>query len=237
MSYIATADIVGRNLWDKESNLRKDGMLLEPTEAHTKLAADSLAWAQDISDADVERNEYLYNIRTCARAGSIDGKLLGYVASIVPAYLRHMEREVARKRENEGRALSKFVGAVGDKLLDIAVTVLAQRDFTSDYGTSTLVTFADDAGNRYKWWSSCGGLSVKVDQDGINYDPLYQGEVRRAELGEKVRIKGTVKKHEEYKGCKETVLTRCDQFFPKAPKVKKPKAKKAAEPTGELPQF
>lgn len=232
--YTATADIVGRNLWDKQSNLKKDGMLLEPTDAHVKLAAEALAWAQVISDEEVEKNEYLYNIRTCARAGSVDGKLLGYVASIVPAYLRHMEREVARKREAEGRKLSNHVGAVGDKLVDITVTVLAQRDFPGDFGTRTLVTMADDAGNRFKWWSTCGGLEVKVDQDNaISYDPLYvpepgtQAGIRRAELGERVRIKGTVKKHEVYRDCKETVLTRCDQFFPKAPKVKKAKAAKA----------
>jgi len=223
----ATAHIVDRNLWDKYQLLKRDGILLSPTELNVQLAKEALEWCQNISDAEVEKSDYLYNIRTVARAGSIDSRLIGYAASIIPAYKRHLEGVVARKREAEARLLSNWVGEIGKRLEDIEVTVLAQRDFTSDYGTSTLVTMADDAGNRYKWWSSCGGLTVKVDFDNqISYDPTFVGQVRSADVGERVRIKGTVKKHESYKDTKETVLSRVDQYFPK---VKKTKAKKAAQ--------
>lgn len=52
-------------------------------------------------------------------------------------------------------------------------------------------------------------LYIFVDKDGNKYKTFYSGRGWECETGDKVTLKGTVKKHEEYKGEKATMLTRC----------------------------
>ena len=208
---IATAEIVGRNLWDKPEYLKLSGFLLEG-KADEQMVQKILEWAQNISDTTVEKNDYLYNIRIIARVSSIEKRLLGYACSIVSAYQREIQRQVEQENLAKLGKLSNFVGQVGDKLTDLNITVLSMRDFDSDFGKSTLVTMVADNGNRFKWWTSTGGLDIK---DGDTYS--------RVQVGQKVCIKGTVKKHETYQDIKETVLTRCSQYIAKPAKVKKTK--------------
>jgi hypothetical protein len=56
------------------------------------------------------------------------------------------------------------------------------------WGTTTLVSFEDKPGNLIKWFAS-------VDLDDIN-------------TGDVVDIKATVKKHDEYQGVKQTMVSR-----------------------------
>jgi hypothetical protein len=55
------------------------------------------------------------------------------------------------------------------------------------WGTTWLYKFTDEAGNVFTWFAS----SPVNDEDKV------------------LTIKDTVKKHEEYKGIKQTVMTRC----------------------------
>lgn len=213
----ATADIVSRNLWDKESNLKKDEILINVLPGHAELAAKAMEWAQNITDAQVEANEYLYNIRTVARATNIEARLLGYAASIIPAYKREVEKQELRRQEAKLGQLSQHVGAVGDKLENLSITVLAVRETQSDWGVTTMISMVDAAGNRFKWWSSGSGCPF-------------------GDVGATACIKGTVKKHDTFRDIKETVLTRCSLFVPKAPKVKKPRGKATQAPVVDAPE-
>lgn len=111
------------------------------------------------------------------------------------------EREAREKAEQEAReaairsqkAISQHVGQVGDKV-EIKGTYVRtgswEQPSFSGYGTDTFYahTFKDADGNVFTWKTQKGlGL----------------------EYGENVNIKGTIKKHTEYKGEKQTELTRC----------------------------
>jgi hypothetical protein len=83
--------------------------------------------------------------------------------------------------------LNEWNGQPGDKL-EVSVTLKSIRAIESDWGSSDLYTFEGTDKRIYKWFST------RV--------------IFREVSGEVINIKGTVKKHDEYKGVKATVLTR-----------------------------
>ena len=111
------------------------------------------------------------------------------------------EREAKEKAEREAReaeikaqkAISQYVGQIGDKVEIKGIYVRSgswQQKSFSGYGTETmwLHIFKDSDGNVFTWRTQ---KSI-----GLEY-------------GEPVIIKGTIKNHSEYKDEKQTELTRC----------------------------
>jgi hypothetical protein len=84
---------------------------------------------------------------------------------------------------------SEWIGEVGEKI-EMEVTLLFSFEFDTDYGWSCINTMMDEQGNKFVWKTS--------------KDLCYMhGQ------GNKIKIKGTVKEHSEYKDEHQTVLTRC----------------------------
>ena len=82
---------------------------------------------------------------------------------------------------------SEYVGNVGDKIeADLKVTHTFVTN--SYYGSSLLIGMQDDEGNKFVWFSTA------------------MPEVHK---GDKVHIKGRIKNHGEFRGSKQTTLTRC----------------------------
>ena len=77
--------------------------------------------------------------------------------------------------------------------------------FETQYGYQYIILFHDDENHRFKWSSSNGNYKVDVAKDVVYGGTCYC----EYEVGHKYLIKGTIKNHEEYKGCKQTVITRC----------------------------
>jgi len=107
-------------------------------------------------------------------------KSVGIVAF---AIFKAMQREPEEGPKQE----SKYLGAVGDKV-QCKVTLKDVRSFDTMYGTSYLMTFDDEAGNVIKTFTT--------------------GAIVDVEVGTVLTIKGTIKVLEEYKGVKNTQLTR-----------------------------
>lgn len=90
--------------------------------------------------------------------------------------------EEAPKEVNPGR----FLGSIKEKI-EVTVTVKKTIVLTGDYGYSLMHIMEDEEGNAIIWTTTA----------------------RELHEGEKVTLRGTVKDHKEYKGVKQTVLTRC----------------------------
>jgi hypothetical protein len=80
--------------------------------------------------------------------------------------------------------------------LEVKVTIDNIRELEGDYGTSWLCLLRDEDGNFIKWF--CSSSSA--------VDVLLDAEKRQ------VLLKGTIKGHEEYKGKKQTQVTRCKVY-------------------------
>ncbi len=101
--------------------------------------------------------------------------------------------EKAEKELKYGKSTSEHVGKVGDKI-EVVVSYIHTASWENGYGgywspsVTNLHTFKDESGNMYVWKT---------------------GKFIESEYGTKMVVKGTVKEHSEYKGTKQTVLTRC----------------------------
>jgi hypothetical protein len=175
-----------------------------PTEADEAKALAAIEWAQNIA-ADVA-NDYLWNIRVVSHKEAVKGRDAGLAGSIIVAYQKHIEAEIARKYERDHP--SEYFGTVGKREV-FTLTVIGLREIESDYGCTTLVMFRDAVGNKAKWFCS--------------------GEAEAFELDKTLTVKATVKAHEEYKSSKQTQLSRValwDEAAEKAAKVARAAAKK-----------
>jgi hypothetical protein len=146
-------------------------------------AAKALAWIRAVENP----SDYLYNLHIACTPDRVDARKIGLVASLMPAYAYTVERIEKQKKETQHTpALQEWVGTVGQRHTFHGLKVTTVRAIEGDYGVSHLLLFVDNAGHKYKWFSS-------------NSCP---------EEGEVLTITATVKAHEEYQGQHITVLTR-----------------------------
>jgi len=180
----ATADHVIDNLnpWPNMPEELKVGGVTEEDKEEARLAWEY--W----QTVEHKNNDYLLNCCKLIEIGFVPAKYMGLAVSMVSSYQRHAlklkERELMKAKHGE----SNHVGAVGERLKGIKVQCIYNRDFENEWGMKTLYSFRDASGNIYKTW--------------------YSGDAWGACQGDHLTIDGTVKKHDEFKGEKQTMLTR-----------------------------
>lgn len=178
-----TADTAWQLMFNAQAR-KEAGVELEPMDE--KLAEDALAWAENLSDEEVNASssDYLHNIRAIAQSGLVEWRTKGLAASIVAAYQRNMEQRAERERKRP----SEWIGTVGDKVTVIG-TLKSRRLFSGDYGYTTFLTFETPDGDIVQWKAS----GSQLDHDAL--DKTFA-------------ITGTIKAHSTWKDRKQTDLTR-----------------------------
>ena len=146
----------------------------------TKTASDALHWIEK----QTANNEYMQNLITVCKSIYIDTKHTGIAASLIPTYLKHLDRE---QRHKDGLK-SVFVGNVKDRITVDVVDFRCVTCYNSVYGIVYIYQFTDGSGNIFTWKTS-----KQIDGGTINGGT----------------IKGIVKEHTEYNGVKQTALMRC----------------------------
>ena len=163
-----------------------------------KLIADSRGYQyNDIKEYwEAKMNETPEDnfVRNVAINFSLMNVKYGMITYAVFVYLKEVVGIM--KEEKKSELPSNHMGNVGDRLKNLEVIVTRVSYHETAYGTSSFVGMIDKDGNKYIWFASG---KIHFDQD------------------EAITMDATVKKHDEYKGTKQTVLTRC--------KVKEVKAK------------
>lgn len=116
------------------------------------------------------------------------------------------DKEVRREQELEEMAKFERSEWVSEPKKRSEMTLTLVRDYVYDgisysyydSGTRHIYTFADAEGNCIVWKTANAISAYDEDAD----------EWVDAEIGDKVTMKATVKEHNEYKGIKQTVVTR-----------------------------
>lgn len=164
----------------------------EPDQDSRKLAAAALEWLRE-TYGDYQGDENIWwNMRLLTQSDAVDPKGAGLLAYGVQHYKQHLDKEAAeadRKRREASRVPQKpseWVGEVGERQTFI-LTVVGEQEIQSDFGSSTLYTMKDPSGNIFKWFAS-------------GYTTIERGKT--------YRLKATVKKHDDWKGQKQTVISR-----------------------------
>jgi hypothetical protein len=113
---------------------------------------------------------------------------IGFTGWIVDAYNQYVESLTA--------SVSEFQGEVGNKI-KVDATIISVSGFNTDYGWSNIYKMTDVDGNVY---TKFGKINTRyADTDGID-------------VGTVIKVTAVVKKHNDYKGKKETVLGRVSKF-------------------------
>jgi hypothetical protein len=174
----STADAAYNVIFSKKRTLEILPEDEADVEAAVNWALTDLANREHLSDFD-------HNLVVAAGCTVVPKRGDGILAYLPVAYARAMEREVELKARREAAKDSEHVGEVGTRLVGITLTVAGCHAIESDWGTTYIVLFHDEHGNRFKWFGSY-------------------------ELRPKAVVTGNwgVKEHVVWQGIKETVITR-----------------------------
>ncbi len=157
--------------------------LSPPSRIDEDLARDAIAWIENSTDG----NEYFFNLRQIVKAGIITRKSAGFAISMISTYQRH----IGEVNTNAAKAkVSNHIGTIKQKLCDLVLTINGIREYEGNYGVVFIVNITDDNGNVCVWFAS--------------NDPRDRGK----EVGQTYSANATVKGHSEFKGVKQTALTR-----------------------------
>ena len=131
-------------------------------------------------------NEYMRNASLAWCKKSIEYRDFGLIASFANTYLKDMQR----KQEMSINRVNEYVGNVGDK---VTFKVASAR-----------VLFVKD-NSLYSYYASASKVWEIVDTEGhtFKWSASYSTEIRPNDT-----ITATVKDHTEYKGLKQSIITR-----------------------------
>ncbi len=127
------------------------------------------------------QSEYLQKLIDLSAASRVSSRNIGILASAITAYDREMDRKAQAIASP-----SNHVGIVGKRETFILAYVGCKVLPDYGYGCSNLYSFKDAKGNIVKWKTN----------NSFDFAPM-------------VKLVGSVKKHGEWNGVKETELTRC----------------------------
>ena len=95
---------------------------------------------------------------------------------------------VEKMAEKQPESTSEWIGEIGGKILNLKVQLVRKHAFESRYGLTNIYGFQDESGNVLTWFST-------------TFQPY--------EVGDWMTIKcAAIKNHDEYKGVKQTTITR-----------------------------
>jgi len=150
-----------------------------PTDYDYELAASAREWALNVEPT----SDYLGNVKVIAANDYVGIRQFGIACSIVGVYKKKVEKEM----RNNTEFVNEWFGEPKERL-DLTVKVLNTFEKESYYGLTTIVKMVTATGHRVVWFAS--------------------GYANSMEQGRTYKVKATVKKHNEWKGNKETVVNR-----------------------------
>lgn len=167
-----------------------------PIDEDYALADKVIEWLealQERADKGEELSDFLHNLTVYSRSGCVNQRGVGIVAAAIVAYKRETEEKVARAEK-----VSVHVGNVGDKL-DFKVRIVGVFESAGTYGVTYIHRFevleGPHTGATLTWF---GSNKLK------HVDDPYKSH----EQGDECYVYGTVKKLDEFRGVKQTVMTR-----------------------------
>lgn len=153
-------------------------------------AEEAIDWIKGLSEDEYTESSYLFNLRQIVDLGYCTYRQFSLVVSLIYSYRKHKSKQIL---ESVSQKPSEYVGNVGDKL-SLNVILLKTICYESCYGTGYFHLFTDENCNVFKWSTN---------------KALLTDDYHSIDEGTRLSLTGTVKSHDEYRGVKQTVITRC----------------------------
>lgn len=167
------------------------------TEATQETAEKALEFVR--ADMAEPSNDFEHNMMVVAKSESIAVRHFGFACYIVAHYIRKMEKEAAKA----AAPCTDHYGTAGERYKKVAVRYMGSSGYDSSFGYCWV----------HRFWTAPGALLVWKTGSPVDYT-----------AGDEAIINFTVKGHEEFRGTKQTKVTRLETWVEK---VKKPKVKRA----------
>lgn len=162
---------------------------------------NAIEWLKLLSEDEINKSSYLFNIRQIIDAEYCTDRHFGFLASLIPSY-RKSEYKRLLDSKNCNIKTSDYVGDIGDKI-NVKVTYLNSYNYDTQFGSSYIHLFVDDNGNIFKW-STNSKLEFTLNDSNSKLSQWYC-----LDKGATIQLTDKIKTHSEYRGQKQTVLTRC----------------------------
>ena len=147
-------------------------------------AREAIEWATDLDG----ESEFERNLKAIALRGFVEFKQEGIAGYIFEGHRRHIRKLAEDKIEKANAKNYRHIGTVG-KREEFAVVIKRKNVTFNNWGACHIYTFAmNGCGSELTWFGS--------------------NELTGYEIGDVLTIRATVKKHDEYKGKPQTVVTR-----------------------------
>lgn len=175
----ATANYAFKEMFPESSMERDDKLTL--IKEDEELANSAIEWVRGNKSKLDRPNDYEHNLCVVSGLEAIKIDMIGLAASIIPYY----ERATREKVDQSG---SEWVGTIGEKVkLSVVVNRIIPYENKKYGGTMQIHKMSEINSNNALVWFSSG---------------------KKLEEGKELKIQGIVKGHNEFRGVKETVLTR-----------------------------
>ncbi len=178
-----TAQVASVNLaFSMSDNPKEVALVVPPTPADDLIAADAIAWMRAMSP----RGDFEVNLNTLAKADmpEVEHRHLGLLAAGLQSYLKAKEIESTRVKFNN----STHTGVEKERANRVLTVRSIKKYENQDNGFFWVYKFGDAQGRLFSW------ITSSPDQ--------------QADEGQTWEVRATVKAHTEYKGIKETKLSR-----------------------------
>lgn len=146
-------------------------------------AAAVVKWVQDEWGSKADTSDYEYNAVELTGRRAVHVRRIGLLTSLVAAYDRAHEEKVAREKR-----VDAHVGKVGERR-DFVATFGGVNSFDTAYGVLWIARFDTPEGMLVYKGSS----------------PFWPSHLK---AGDSVKFKATIKEHSDYKGAKQTIISR-----------------------------
>lgn len=145
-----------------------------PTDEDYRKAVEVINWVQALTEDELD-NDYLYNLFTVCKSGTLTDRQMGIAASGVSAYDRvHRQSE---QRGDRPAYLDEFLGEEGGRIdVEFRITHIFEED--GDYGHQFKYIMASTTGHKLTWKTGTyelekgkdyrGNFFVKKHWDGQN---------------------------------------------------------------------
>lgn len=157
------------------------------TDADREVAEKAMDYARYELVNKATRSDYEHNLYVATLQATVNGRLSGITASLVPYYLKEVEKQVIREAELRQVKNSQHFGAAGERLV-MQVQVAKIIPHTNDWGTTYIHKLFTVDGNLVIWFNRNNSGNLVT--------------------GQEYAVKATVTKHDIRDGVKQTMVNR-----------------------------
>lgn len=176
------------NLTGKMAEPYREEMAKVNFDANSEYAKQTVTEAVRWIKEQDEQNNYYHNLKVAVANQYIVGNVYGILASLIAAYNKAMEIKAKREKAVEAEINSQYVGELKQRITATIKSIKCVTSWDTDFGYTYIYKIIGQDGNTYTWKT---GKEIDEEQ-AIGHT-----------------ITGTVKAHTEFRGVKQTELTRC----------------------------